>query len=67
MVPEQFGINQEYSAFKVTIQDIEMQAVEDLEFDYIQQRYKIFHSELQRQANGLFTLTIIIAQAATAL
>ncbi|MAZ47906.1 MAG: hypothetical protein CME65_05045 [Halobacteriovoraceae bacterium] len=64
---ESYGINQAYKAFLVTINDIEMQQVEDLEYDYIQQRYKIFNSELIRQSNGLFTLKIVIAQATSAM
>ena len=58
---EEHGIN------LVIINDLEMQQVEDLEYDYIQQRYKIFNSELLRQTNGLFTLKIIIAQATSAM
>lgn len=64
---EEHGINQAYKAYLVIINDLEMQQVEDLEYDYIQQRYKIFNSELLRQTNGLFTLKIIIAQATSAM
>ena len=63
---DEFGIDQAYQAYLVIINDLEMQAVEDLEYDYIQQRYKIFNSELLRQPNGLFTLKIIVAKAETA-
>lgn len=60
-----YEIDQSYQAFLVIINDLEMQEVEDLEYEYIQQRYKIFHSELLRQPNGLFTLKIIIAKASS--
>ena len=64
---EDYGISQSYQAYLVIINELEMQEVEDLEYDYIQQRYKIFNSELLRQPNGLFTLKIIIAKAETAM
>ncbi len=64
---EEFGIDQAYEAFLIIINDLEMEQVEDLEYDYMQQRYKIFNSELLRQPNGLFTLKIIVAQAKSAM
>ena len=60
---DKYGIDQQYSAFKVIITDISMEQVDQLEYDYIAQGYKLFNSELERYPNkNSFILTLIIAK-----
>lgn len=58
-----YGIDQNYSAFKVEILDLDLKDADDYEAQYQSQRYKIFHSDIEQIAGGKFKLTLIIAQA----
>ena len=61
---DNYGIPQDYSAFVLNIKNITEQKAEDLEFEYIQQGYKIFNSSLEHSTQGDFNLEMIIAKLA---
>ena len=61
---EKFNIPQEYPAYIITISPIDLEAVDNIEFDYLSQGHKIFHSELERTKEGKFTLSLIIGKLA---
>ena len=59
----QYEIDQAYQAFVIIIKDLGEKDAEDLEYEYMQQGYKIFGSEMLRQINGQLTLKLIVAKA----
>ncbi len=61
---DKYEIPQDYSAFVLNINNITEQKAEDLEFEYIQQGYKIFNSSLEHSTQGDFNLEMIIAKLA---
>jgi hypothetical protein len=61
---ENFEIDQAYQAYVIVIHDLEESKAEDLEYEYMQQGYKIFSSEMLRQTNGMLTLKLIVGQTA---
>lgn len=64
---EKYSINQYYSAYKIDFEQILEQQCEDLELEYQQQGYKIFHSDLKRSSGEFFNLTLIVAKSAVAI
>ncbi len=61
---EKYNIPQEYPAFVITISPIELELVDNIEYDYLAQGHKIFNSELERTKEGKFTLSLIIGKLA---
>ena len=60
---EQYGIAQNYIAFKVIIKNIDIHDADNFESEYQQQRYKIFHSDMKQNSDGTYELVLIIAQS----
>lgn len=59
---EEYFIDQRYQAFVITIDSLDENQCDDLEADYIQQGYKIFHVDTQRNKEGSFLLKMIVAK-----
>ena len=59
---DKYQIPQQYQAFVITVNDIEQDRLDDIEYDIQKQGHKIFHTEVQRSNNNLFDLTLIVAQ-----
>lgn len=57
-----FQIPQEYMAYKVQFENLDDSECENIEYEYIIQGYKIFHSEMQHGNAGKFSLKLIIAK-----
>lgn len=57
-----FEIPQEYMAYILEFENVDESESENLEAEYFQKGYKIFHSELTRTNSGLFDLKIILAK-----
>ncbi len=62
---EEYAIHQSYSAFKLVVDNIDIEQVDQIEYDYMAQGYKIFYTDLVRkQQSNTFQLTMIIAKLA---
>lgn len=60
---ETFGIPQEYMAFDIKVENIDQESFDNLEAEYQGQGYKIFNSEMEREAVGNgFRCRIIVAK-----
>ena len=59
---DDYGIPQEYLAYQVNVEDIDEQAFDDLEADYLAGGYKVFNSEMIRSSGELYNCRIIIAK-----
>jgi hypothetical protein len=59
---ERFNIDQNYSAFKITFDDLDQDEVDNIEAEYVQKGYKIFHTEMESNGNGTFKYSLIIAK-----
>ncbi len=59
---EQYNIPQEYSAFKLTFFDLDLQKIDDLEYEYQIQGYKIFHTDTVQARQGLYNFMLVIAK-----
>lgn len=55
-------IDQRYQAYVVTIDSLDENQCDDLENEYMQQGYKIFHVDTQRNKHGSFLLKMIVAK-----
>ncbi len=59
---EKYGISQQYSAFTIEVDDIEIAEADDFEYEYAQKGYKIFKSSLENKTEGRFKLILIVAK-----
>ena len=59
---EDYDIDHAYSAFIVEFQELSSEQADQIESDYVIQKYKIFHSELNVNSSGTYDLKIIVAQ-----
>ena len=59
---EHFNIPQDYSAIQIEFFDISMEEVDNLEFQYVAQGYKIFFTEARRSKENLFNYIIVMAK-----
>jgi len=57
-----YEIAQEYTAYTIKLNDLDEDSIENYEYEYIAQGYKIFHSALERSNQGKFNLTLIVAK-----
>ncbi|MBT4791277.1 MAG: hypothetical protein HON90_06880 [Halobacteriovoraceae bacterium] len=60
---QEYEISQEYQAYVINLININETEAEDLEYEYLIQGYKIFHSELARSNEGKFNLKIILGKS----
>ena len=58
----EYGIDQQYSAYIITIDSLGENESENLEWEYTSKGYKVFHSELKRVKDGKFQMKLIIAK-----
>lgn len=58
-----YQIPQEYTAYVLEFQNLNDSECENMEYDYTVQGYKIFHSEMERNNIGLFSLKLIVAKS----
>lgn len=59
---ERYHIDQRYQAYVVSFNSLTEDQCDDLEARYIEQGYKVFHVEMERNAIGAFSLKIIVAK-----
>lgn len=59
---EIYGIDQRYKAYECVFENVSQNQSDDLEYEYYQKGYKIFHADLQRTHSGLYRLVLIIAK-----
>lgn len=59
---EKYEIPQDYPVFIVEANNIELEAVDDLEYEYLSQGNKIFHSEISRTNEGKYNLKLVIGK-----
>ncbi len=59
---EQYYIDQRYQAYVVSMESLDENQCDDIEAQYIQQGYKVFHVDTQRDKEGMFKLKLIIAK-----
>lgn len=59
---EKYQIDQRYSAFKITVAGLTQEECDDFEYNYLQQGYKLFHSEIHREQAGALRLVMILAK-----
>ncbi len=59
---QKYEIPQDYMAYAVELESDVLQDGDDLEFWFLEQHYKIFHSELQRTAKGHYFFKLIIGK-----
>ena len=60
---QELSIPHDYLAFEIIFHQVDENECENLEYEYLAQGYKLFHSDLTRQNEGKFQLTIIIAKS----
>lgn len=59
---EKYHIDQRYQAYVVSINSLTGDQCDDLEARYIEQGYKVFHVEMERNAIGAFSLKLVVAK-----
>lgn len=59
---EKYHIDQRYQAYTVAFDSLTEKQCDDLEAEYIEQGYKVFHVEMERNAIGAFSFLIIVAK-----
>lgn len=59
---QKYHIDQRYEAYTISFKGLDENQCDDLEADYIQQGYKVFHVEMNRAEAGAFDLLMIVAK-----
>ncbi len=59
---EEFGIDQRYTAYMISFENIHEDKCDDIESDYTQQGYKIFHTDMMRLDGHHFKYSLIVAK-----
>lgn len=59
---EKFGIDQRYTAYVISFENIHEDKCDNIEADYTQQGYKIFNTDMMRLDGHHFKYSIIVAK-----